>query len=134
MERTHFIEHGGVRILLLDFSHVMDEQLALGIIAQAKSVVATQAEGSLLTLTNVEGSHFDSTVVAALRDLVEHNRPKPGSLSGGAPVVQAPSIGPKTAKRLEAVGVKTVADLLALEPEQIEPNGDRHNCQKPKGP
>lgn len=75
MDRTHFIEHRGVRILLLDFSHVMDEQLALGIIAHAKSVVAAQPEGSLLTLTNVEGSHFDSTVVAALRDLVEHNRP-----------------------------------------------------------
>jgi hypothetical protein len=75
MERTHFIEHRGVRILLLDFSHVMDEDLALAVIAEAKAVVAGQAPGSLLTLTNVEGSHFDSTVVGALRDLVEHNRP-----------------------------------------------------------
>jgi hypothetical protein len=49
------------------------------------------------------------------------------TLSGDAPVVQAPSIGPKTAKRLEAVGVKTVADLLKLQPEQGEQRIDaRH--------
>jgi hypothetical protein len=40
------------------------------------------------------------------------------TLNGGAPVIQAPSIGPKTARRLEAVGVRTVADLLALPPEE----------------
>ncbi|MES1200937.1 MAG: DUF4332 domain-containing protein [Pseudomonadota bacterium] len=43
--------------------------------------------------------------------------PQRFTLDGGAPVVDAPSIGPKTAKRLEALGVKTVADLLALSPE-----------------
>lgn len=75
MERTHFIEHRGVRILLLDFSRVMDEEVALATIAHAKSVVAEQPRDSLFTLTNVEGSHFDSRVVTALRDLVEHNRP-----------------------------------------------------------
>jgi predicted flap endonuclease-1-like 5' DNA nuclease len=34
------------------------------------------------------------------------------------PIVDAPSIGAKTAARLEAVGLRTVADLLAAEPEQ----------------
>lgn len=49
------------------------------------------------------------------------------TLSNDAPVVQAPSIGPKTAKRLEALGVRTVADLLNLEPEQGEEQIDaRH--------
>lgn len=49
------------------------------------------------------------------------------TLTDAAPVVQAPSIGPKTAKRLEALGVKTVADLLALAPEEAERNADaRH--------
>ncbi len=42
------------------------------------------------------------------------------TLKQNAPVVQAPSIGPKTAKRLEQVGVRTIADLLQLEPEQGE--------------
>jgi predicted flap endonuclease-1-like 5' DNA nuclease len=49
------------------------------------------------------------------------------TLSETAPVVQAPSIGPKTAKRLEAAGVRTVADLLKLEPERGEARIDaRH--------
>ncbi len=35
------------------------------------------------------------------------------TLDERAPVERAPSIGPKTAKRLEAVGVRTIGDLLA---------------------
>ncbi|MGQ0532015.1 MAG: DUF4332 domain-containing protein [Caulobacteraceae bacterium] len=45
--------------------------------------------------------------------------PRP-MLSETAPVVQAPSIGPKTAKRLEAVGVRTIADLLAMNADESE--------------
>lgn len=41
----------------------------------------------------------------------------PDTLDGEAPVIEAPSIGPKTARRLEALGVRTVADLIALSPE-----------------
>ncbi len=42
------------------------------------------------------------------------------ALDGEAPVQQAPSIGPKTARRLEAMGVMTVNDLLQLSPEDGE--------------
>jgi hypothetical protein len=53
------------------------------------------------------------------------------TLNEGAPVVQAPSIGPKTAKRLEAVGVKTIADLLALNADEGEQQIDaRHISAK----
>ena len=49
------------------------------------------------------------------------------TLAEDAPVVQAPSIGPKTARRLEAVGVKTIADLMAMSPEEGEQKIDaRH--------
>jgi predicted flap endonuclease-1-like 5' DNA nuclease len=44
----------------------------------------------------------------------------PGALDQTAPVVDAPSIGPKTARRLEALGVKTIADLLALSADEGE--------------
>lgn len=39
-------------------------------------------------------------------------------LTRDAPVVDAPSIGPKTAGRLSVIGVKTVGDLLNLSPEE----------------
>ena len=48
-------------------------------------------------------------------------------LDEDAPVEKAPSIGPKTAKRLEAVGVRTIADLLAASAdEKEEAIGMRH--------
>lgn len=76
MPRTQFIEHRGQRILLLDFSHLETTPDALAAIAEAKRVVAAQPkQGNLLTLTHVTGSHFDTEVVKALRDLVEHNKP-----------------------------------------------------------
>lgn len=56
----------------------------------------------------------------------EKTLPK-ATLNENAPVVQAPSIGPKTAKRLEALGVKTIADLLKLNAEEGEEKIDaRH--------
>ncbi|GAM96724.1 hypothetical protein U91I_00344 [alpha proteobacterium U9-1i] len=55
------------------------------------------------------------------------NAPLPKfSLDGGAPVEKAPSIGPKTARRLEALGVRTVADLLALSPDRSAALEARH--------
>jgi hypothetical protein len=39
-------------------------------------------------------------------------------LSRGSPVVDAPSIGPKTAKRLEAVNIYTIGDLLDADVEE----------------
>lgn len=48
-------------------------------------------------------------------------------LDGNAPVEKAPSIGPKTAKRLEAAGVRTIADLLACSPDDAQKEiGARH--------
>ena len=44
----------------------------------------------------------------------------PNTLDSEAPVVDAPSIGPKTARRLEALGVHTIADLLRLSPDDGE--------------
>ncbi len=40
-------------------------------------------------------------------------------LETSSPIVDAPSIGPKTAKRFQKLGVHTVADLLAADPETL---------------
>ncbi len=58
---------------------------------------------------------------------VEEKAPRGFALAANAPVEDAPSIGPKTARRLEAVGVHTVGDLLALSPEEGQERlGVRH--------
>ncbi|MBA2627026.1 MAG: hypothetical protein H0U85_03370 [Gemmatimonadales bacterium] len=74
--RTRFIDHVGRKILLIDFSGIEDAQTALDAISEARAVVAAQpADGSLLTLTSVDGAYFDSGVLKAIRELAEHNRP-----------------------------------------------------------
>jgi predicted flap endonuclease-1-like 5' DNA nuclease len=61
---------------------------------------------------------------AARAALAEPKKQKPASprftLDGEAPIVEAPSIGPKTGRRLESIGVKTVADLLSVSPESAQ--------------
>lgn len=53
-------------------------------------------------------------------------RPRRRRLERASPVVDAPSIGPKTAARLQALGVETVADLLAADPRSVADGlGDR---------
>lgn len=76
MARTHFIEHGGRRIVLLDLTGLTNPAETLAAIDEAKAFIAQQPkEGQLLTLTHVRGSQFDTQVVQALRGLVEHNKP-----------------------------------------------------------
>ncbi|WP_197528433.1 DUF4332 domain-containing protein [Aeoliella mucimassa] len=54
-------------------------------------------------------------------------RPLRFRLSRKSPVVDAPSIGPKTAKRLQKVGVQTVADLLSADCDALAESLDvRH--------
>lgn len=48
------------------------------------------------------------------------------TLDGRANVEKAPSIGPKTAKRLAAIGIRTVDDLLAADPEHATQLKVRH--------
>lgn len=84
MPRTTFIEYQGVRIAFLDFAGIADTETALAAIAEAESVITREPPKSVLTLTDVTGSHFDSTIVKALRELVEHDRPfvKAGAVVG----------------------------------------------------
>ena len=62
----------------------------------------------------------------APRPRVEKSLPR-FTLNQDASVEKAPSIGPKTAKRLEAVGVRTIADLLAASADDKQRQiGARH--------
>jgi hypothetical protein len=75
VKRTRFIAHRGRRILLMDFSNVLDPSDGLRYIEEAKGVVARQPMRSVRTLVQVEGSHFDAQITGALKELALHNKP-----------------------------------------------------------
>ncbi len=74
MERVRFIEHKGKKILYIDFSNCSEEE-SLDVIEQGKKEVKSQPENSLLTLTNVNKTKYNSKVVGAFREFTKGNKP-----------------------------------------------------------
>ena len=90
-----------------------------------KKIKATKTPAAPKT-AKVEKPKVEKTKPAAKPEPVAASAAEPAApapvisrirLSREAAVVDAPSIGPKTANRLAIIGVKTVGDLLALAPE-----------------
>ena len=73
--RTTFLTDRGVRICLLDFSNIPDEETALLAIEEAKRVIAQERPKSVYTLTDVTGSRVTSRIRAALHALTQANAP-----------------------------------------------------------
>ena len=91
MPGTSVIGHRGVRILFLDYAGVSDTEAALRLIDETRRIVAGEApRRSLLSLTHVRDSHFDTTVLRAMRALAEHNAPyvKAGAVVGMNPLMK----------------------------------------------
>lgn len=75
MTRTTFTEHRGKRIARLDFANIAEESDALAAIDAAGQLIQSQPEKSVYTLTIVRGSRFNSTVLAAMKNLAAANIP-----------------------------------------------------------
>jgi hypothetical protein len=74
--RTRFVRHQGRAIVLMDFSHIVDEVLATQVIAQARQFVADQPQvRNLLTMVDATGARCTAPLVEQLRDLATHNTP-----------------------------------------------------------
>ncbi len=74
MDRVRFIEHRGKAILFIDLSGCATEGL-FPLVEEAKAAIRTQRHGSVLTLTDVTDTCFDSTLSVAMKELVQHNKP-----------------------------------------------------------
>jgi hypothetical protein len=74
MERVQFIQHKGRRILHLNFADCKADEV-LTIIDQAKAAIRTQPHQSVLTLTDVTHTAFNSKVSDAMKEFVVHNKP-----------------------------------------------------------
>jgi len=96
---------------------------------QAAQQVARQAAPAALPVTSVPVTRVDSprpALVAVASAATPQSEPLTGRndrarlyLTGAAPVVDAPSIGPRMAERLAPVGIVRVEDLLSGNAEQI---------------
>jgi hypothetical protein len=73
-ERVRFLEHAGERVLLIDYSHC-GAALFKDVAAEGHRVISTQLTNSVLTLSDVTGTGFDSEAVALLKSKVAANAP-----------------------------------------------------------
>lgn len=74
MSATQFISHKGTRILFINLAKKTPAEI-LTAISEAKAVIALEPPGSLLTLTDVEGSNYNREVADELKAYVAHNKP-----------------------------------------------------------
>lgn len=74
MERAQLISHRGREIAHLDFSHVGTTEEGIAAIEQARRLIQSRPEHSVLTLTDVTGAHFDAEILREMREMVEQNR------------------------------------------------------------
>ncbi len=82
-ERVKFIKHQDRDILYLDFSNSKTDQV-LKIIEDAKEVIRTKPEKSILTLTDVTNARFNDAVGESMKQFAAHNKPyvKAGAVIG----------------------------------------------------
>jgi 1-deoxy-D-xylulose 5-phosphate reductoisomerase len=75
MGRTRFVDHRGKKVLVLDYSGIREPAEALAAIEESKREVVRHPHKSLRVLTDSTGSHYDTAVVQALKELAAHDEP-----------------------------------------------------------
>lgn len=75
MERISFIKHKGRDILLVDISDIRDVKESIETLQNATRLIKTQALKSVLLLTNVSGTRYDSEGADAIKTYSKENTP-----------------------------------------------------------
>lgn len=74
MGSVKFVEHQGKRILLIDMAHCeLDGVVA--VIRETKKIISQQPVASVLTLTDVTGTHPNASTTRVLKEFAAHNKP-----------------------------------------------------------
>ncbi len=74
LERLRFIKHKGKAIFLVDFSNCSGKEM-LVLLDQVRAHVARHEPGSVLTLADVTGAHFDKAVAMRVKEVLVLDRP-----------------------------------------------------------
>jgi hypothetical protein len=76
MDRVRFIEHKGKRIVLLDFSGMVDPVEGMQVITEATRFIGAQpVGGGTLTLTDVTKTRYTREIIEAFKEMTVKNRP-----------------------------------------------------------
>jgi hypothetical protein len=74
MASVAFITYKGKQILYEDYSESKPSEI-IPLLEEAKKIIHSQPEGSILALANVKNSKFDRAVSNAMKDFVKSNTP-----------------------------------------------------------
>ena len=74
MERVEFIEHKGKKIVILNFTDLVPEDLAV-VVEKAEKEIRVHPPKSLCTLTKVDGARFNNEVISILKEFAKGNEP-----------------------------------------------------------
>lgn len=75
MSRTSIIHHKGKRIVYIDFSKIRTIEEIKAVISDAKQEIHGQPPLSVLTLTSVEDTHFNSEIKDLFTSYITSNKP-----------------------------------------------------------
>jgi len=117
-DRIRWIEHRGTRILYYDWSNIQDYDQAVALVRASATPMRKEPEGSVLVLTNVEGSRFNKRVLDAVLELMNGNKPhvKASAIAGMNGIMRAAygALGKLTSRRLHAAAtIEEAKDWLA---------------------
>jgi hypothetical protein len=73
-ERVKFIEHGGKRVLFINYAEC-DIAMLKAVAEEGHRVIERELPSSVLTLNDVSGTNFDTESVAVLKSMVAANAP-----------------------------------------------------------
>jgi hypothetical protein len=75
MSQTGFIEHKGMRILLMDFSNTHDKEQVLQTVKDIVKLAEKEPLDSVYGFVDITGSPFDTVIAQALKELAKLNKP-----------------------------------------------------------
>jgi hypothetical protein len=74
MASVAFIEYKGKRILYEDYSESNPAEV-MKLLDEAKTIIHSQPEGSVVALVNVKNTKFDRAITNAMKEFVKSNTP-----------------------------------------------------------
>lgn len=73
-QRLRFVKHKGQPIFVIDFSHCTSKEMIV-LLEQVRATITRCAPGSVLTMADLSGAHFDKAVATKIKEILVFDRP-----------------------------------------------------------